>query len=56
MLKNKTYGDVSQEYNMRGEWTHFYRNATDENNNVVGNHEIKTFRLKTLDHRKHNGR
>jgi len=50
-IKNKSYGEISQQYNRRGEWTHFYRNATDENNNSVGKHEIKAFRLKTVDHR-----
>lgn len=49
--KTKSYGKVSQELNQRGEWTHFYRNATDENNVKVGKHEIKTFRLKTTDKR-----
>jgi hypothetical protein len=43
---------VSQELNQRGEWTHFYRDATDEKRNKVGNHEIKAFRLKTIDKRK----
>jgi hypothetical protein len=50
--QNKSYGEVSQELNQRGEWTHFYRDATDEKRNKVGNHEIKAFRLKTIDKRK----
>jgi hypothetical protein len=50
--KNKSYGEVSQELNQRGEWTHFYRNATDEKNTKIGKHEIKAFKLKTTDKRK----
>ena len=49
--KSKRYGEVSQELNQRGEWTHFYRNATDETNTKIGSHEIKAFRLKTTDFR-----
>lgn len=49
--KNKSYGEVSQELNQRGEWTNFYRNATDEKNIKIGKHEIKAFRLKTTDKR-----
>jgi len=49
--KNKNYGKVSGEFNQRGEWTHFYRNATNEKGNKIGNHEIKAFRLKTTDKR-----
>ena len=50
--KNQRYGKVSQEFNQKGEWTHFYRNATDETNTKIGSHEIKAFRLKTTDKRK----
>lgn len=49
--KNKSYGEVSQELNQRGEWTHFYRNATDETGEKIGKHEVKAFRLKTIDKR-----
>ena len=51
-LKNKKYGEASQILNQKGEWTNFYRNATDETNTKVGKHEIKAFRLKTIDKRK----
>ena len=51
-VKNKNYGEVSQLKNRVGEWTHFYRNATDESNIPVGKHELKTIRLKTNDKRK----
>lgn len=54
-LENKQYGKVSQEFNQKGEWTHFYRNATNEKGLSIGKHELKTLRLKTNDKRKHNG-
>lgn len=54
-LKNKKYGEASQILNQKGEWTNFYRNATDENKKSVGKHEIKTIKLKTIDKRKYNG-
>jgi hypothetical protein len=44
--KVKSYGDKSQEMNKSGKWTNFYRNATDENENKIGNHEVKVLRLK----------
>lgn len=50
-IKNENYAKVSQEYNKRGEWTHFYRDATDENKVQIGKHEIKSFKLKTIDYR-----
>lgn len=50
--KSKSYAKVSQEFNKNGEWTNFYRNATNEKNEPVGRHEIKSFRLKTTDKRK----
>ena len=55
-LKNNAYGAVSSEYNKKGEWTNFYRNATDENKESVGKHQIKSFKLKTFDQRKINGK
>ena len=50
-VKNKNYGDVSQQINQTGNWTNFYRNATNEKNETIGKHEIKSFRLKTVDMR-----
>ncbi len=50
-INNKNYGDVSQQINQSGEWTNFYRNATNEKNQSIGKHEIKSFRLKTTDKR-----
>jgi hypothetical protein len=53
-LKNKKYGDVAKAMNQKGEWTHFYRDATDENKKILGKHEIKSIKLKTIDKRNHN--
>lgn len=50
-LKNQRYGEASQLKNRVGEWTHFYRNATDENDASIGSHELKVIRLKTNDKR-----
>ena len=50
-INNKNYGDVSQQINQSGEWTNFYRNATNEKSQSIGKHEIKSFRLKTTDKR-----
>ena len=55
-LKNKAYGDVSQKINQNGEWTNFYRNATNEKKESIGKHEIKSFKLKTFDQRKIDGK
>ncbi|CAB5218125.1 hypothetical protein UFOVP204_7 [uncultured Caudovirales phage] len=44
--KIKSYGDKSQEINQRGEWTDFYRDATDEDGNKIGKHEVKVLRLR----------
>lgn len=45
----KEYGDYSQVLNRKGEWTNFYRNATNHKGESKGNHEIKAFRLRTID-------
>ena len=34
-------GEKSQELNMAGEWTHFYRDAVDHEGNPMGEHEAK---------------
>ena len=49
----KTYGDKSQEINQAGEWTDFYRNATDENGNKIGSHELKVLRFKKNDNKEY---
>lgn len=49
--KVKSYGDVSQEINQAGKWTDFYRNAVDEKGNSLGQHEVKSLRLKVINER-----
>lgn len=46
------YGRISEEIVKSGSWTGFYRNATDEYNRPVGEHEKKTIRLKVNDYRR----
>lgn len=53
-IKSQRYGEASQLKNRVGEWTHFYRNATDENGISMGKHELKVIRLKTNDKRNYN--
>ena len=39
-------GEKSQELNMAGEWTHFYRDAVDHEGNPMGEHEAKKIIMK----------
>lgn len=39
-------GEKSQELNMAGEWTHFYRDAVDHNGDPQGEHEAKKVIMK----------
>jgi len=45
----KSYGEVSQKINMSGQWTDFYRNATNEKGESIGSHEVKNLRLSVVD-------
>jgi hypothetical protein len=49
--KNASYGEASQQMNMKGEWTDWYRNAVDENNQPLGTHEVKALKLSVKDNR-----
>lgn len=49
--KAKRYGEESQKINQSGEWTNFYRNATDESGNAIGSHEVKALRMQINDTR-----
>lgn len=48
----KSYGLVSQEINKSGEWTDFYRNATNEKGEPIGSHEVKNLKLSVIDNTK----
>lgn len=47
-FNGEEYGIESDKISKSGNWTHFYRNATDHKGNSLGKHEIKTLRLKTI--------
>lgn len=42
---NISYGEAAQVLNSSGQWTDWYRNAVDENNNSLGSHEVKILKL-----------
>lgn len=42
------YAVESQKIASQGSWSHFYRNGTDHNDNKIGEHEVKTLRLRTI--------
>lgn len=45
----RNYGYAVREYNLKGEWSNFYKNATDYNHQKVGSHEVRNITLKTTD-------
>jgi len=51
---NIAYGEAAQVINQVGEWTDWYRNAINEKNESVGEHEVKTLRLLVKDNRNKN--
>lgn len=44
MMKGR--GEKSQELNMAGKWTHFYRDAIDHNGDKMGDHEVKKITMR----------
>jgi hypothetical protein len=49
MEYNKEYGNAAQKINSSGDWTDWYRNATDHTGNTIGTHELKSIKLKIND-------
>lgn len=47
--KLKSYGEASQKINQSGKWTDWYRDAIDENGNSIGEHEVKSLKLRVID-------
>lgn len=45
----REYGEASGEITKYGEWTNFYRDAVNHKGEKVGEHEVKTLRLKVND-------
>ena len=46
---NISYGEAAQVINSSGEWTDWYRNATNEKGETLGSHEVKTLKLSVTD-------
>jgi hypothetical protein len=46
---NIAYGKEAQVINSSGQWTDWYRNAVNEKNESLGNHEVKVLRLSVKD-------
>lgn len=49
MEANISYGEAAQVLNSSGEWTDWYRNAVNENQESLGSHEVKTLKLSVDD-------
>jgi hypothetical protein len=49
---NNERGNLAYELNKKGEWTNWYRNATDHNNVQIGDHEVKSLKLTINDNRR----
>jgi hypothetical protein len=47
--KLKSYGEAAQKINQSGKWTDWYRDAVDENGNSIGDHEVKSLKLRVID-------
>lgn len=47
LFDGRAYGETVDNLNLQGKWAGFYRNATDHLGNKIGEHEVKTIRLKT---------
>ena len=46
---NISYGEAAQVVNSSGEWTDWYRNATNEKGESLGSHEVKSLKLDVTD-------
>ena len=42
---NESYGEAAQVINKSGQWTDWYRDAVNEKEESLGNHEVKTLKL-----------
>jgi hypothetical protein len=45
-FNNNEYSKAVQEITSSGSWTNFYRNATDHKGNKIGDHELKSLKLR----------
>jgi hypothetical protein len=46
---NMSYGEAAQKVNSAGKWTDWYRDAVNENEEVLGSHEVKALKLGVID-------
>lgn len=51
---NISYGEASQVVNSSGKWTDWYRDAVNEKQESLGEHEVKVLRLSVVDNTKTN--
>ena len=49
---NESYGKAAQVVNTSGQWTDWYRDAINENSEVLGKHEVKVLKLSVIDNTK----
>lgn len=49
---NESYGKAAQVINQSGQWTDWYRDAVNEKNESLGNHEVKVLKLSVKDNTK----
>ena len=49
---NVSYGEAAQVINSSGQWTDWYRDAINENAEVLGKHEVKVLKLSVIDNTK----
>lgn len=48
-MAHKSYGEAAQKLNKAGKWTDWYRDAINENGEILGKHEAKVLRLSVND-------
>jgi len=48
-LARESYGEAAQRVNKSGKFTDWYRDAVNEKNEIIGNHEVKVLRLCVYD-------
>jgi hypothetical protein len=51
----RSYGEATQPLISSGQWTDWYRNAVNEKNESLGEHEVKVLRLSVIDNTKDKG-
>ena len=52
LKENISYGEAAQAKNSSGKWTDWYRDAVNEKEEVLGEHEVKVLKLSVVDNTK----